>query len=140
VGGALQSPRDLERVVTHELVHAVVASAAPRGVPVWLNEGLASYMESSDHTWAAEAIGRGTAAVPLEQLTTGFAGLDEGHARVAYAESEIAAEILVTRLGPQVGAFVQMVGSGTAVDQALMSFQIQPDAFHGEWRRRVRLQ
>src|SRR5512132_1079210 len=40
-GGALRTPAELDRVVTHELVHAVVSSAARGGhVPAWVNEGL----------------------------------------------------------------------------------------------------
>jgi hypothetical protein len=46
----------LDRVVTHELVHAVIASAAPRQVPAWLNEGLATYLEGSDHAWVRDAL------------------------------------------------------------------------------------
>jgi hypothetical protein len=137
VGGALQSPRDLDRIVTHELTHAVVASAAPRGIPAWLNEGLAGHFESSDHSWAPEVIRGAATVVPLDNLVNGFRGLDERMAGVAYAESEIAAEILCAQLGSNIGAFLQLVGSGNSVDQALLAFQIQPDAFHSEWRRRV---
>jgi tetratricopeptide (TPR) repeat protein len=139
VGGALPS-RDLDRVVTHELVHAFVASAAARRVPAWLNEGLATYLEAEDVRWASEVVRRANAIVPLESLVAGFNGLDEQAAQVAYAESAIAAEILCAQLGPNIGAFLQIVGSGRAADDALLEFQVQPNAFHAEWRRRVGLQ
>src|SRR6476659_7775414 len=58
VGGALRSPKALERVVTHEFVHAVIHSAAPTGAPTWVNEGLASYMESPDRVWVAQVLRR----------------------------------------------------------------------------------
>ena len=138
VGGSLPAA-ELDRVVTHELVHAVVASAAPRRVPAWLNEGLASYLESSDHGWAREVLRKSTAAVPLESLANGFGGLDEQGALTAYAESAVAAEILCARLGPKIGEFLRVVGNGNSVDQALLEFQVQPNAFHAEWRRRVGL-
>lgn len=138
VGGTLPS-RDLDRVVTHELVHAVVASAAPRRVPAWLNEGLATYLEASDHAWASDVLRKATTIVPLDTLVHGFSGLDEQGALVAYAESAIAAEILCARLGRNIGAFLQIVGNGASVDQALLAFQVQPNAFHSEWRRRVGL-
>jgi hypothetical protein len=140
VGGALESPRDLDRVVTHELVHAVIASAAPvtRRVPAWLNEGLATYLSAADQSWwTSDVLRRASAIVPLDGLVNGFSGLDEPSARVAYAESATAAEILCAQLGPNVGSFLQMVGHGSSVDQALLEFQIQPNAFHAEWRRRV---
>jgi len=136
VGGALR-PDDLDRVVTHELVHAIVASAAPRRVPTWLNEGLATYLESSDRSWVPETLRRARAVVPLDDLANGFSGLDEEQALVAYAESAVAAEILCTKLGRHIGGFLHIVGNGTSVDEALLAFQVQPDAFHAEWRRRV---
>jgi tetratricopeptide (TPR) repeat protein len=138
VGGALRQT-DLDRVVTHELVHAIVASAAPRRVPAWLNEGLATYLESSDRSWVPEVIRKAGTVVPLEDLANGFSGLDEQGALVAYAESAVAAEILCAKLGRNIGTFLKMVGNGSSVDDALLAFQVQPNAFHSEWRRRVGL-
>jgi peptidase MA superfamily protein len=139
VGGTLPS-RDLDRVVTHELAHAIIESAAPRRVPAWLNEGLATYLESSDRAWVPDVLRQATTIVPLDTLVRGFSGLDEQGALVAYAESATAAEILCAKLGPNIGAFLRIVGNGASVDQALLEFQVQPNAFHSEWRRRVGLQ
>jgi tetratricopeptide (TPR) repeat protein len=138
VGGEM-SAEALDRLVAHELVHAVVADAAPRGVPAWLNEGLATYLESNDRRWIPEALRKAGTIVPLTALERGFAGLDEQSAIAAYAESAVAAEILHGRLGANLGAFLKLVGSGAAVDNALLEFQVQPNAFHAEWRRRVGL-
>ena len=41
VRGALERPDEFQRVLTHELTHALIWTLAPRGVPTWLNEGLA---------------------------------------------------------------------------------------------------
>jgi tetratricopeptide (TPR) repeat protein len=139
VGGTIPSG-ELERVATHELVHAFVAAAAPRRVPAWLNEGLASYLESANHAWAPAVIRQANASVPLESLIDGFSGLDARQAQVAYAESAIAAEILCDLLGTNVGAFLKAVGNGATVDQAFLEFHLQPNGFHSEWRRRVGLQ
>jgi tetratricopeptide (TPR) repeat protein len=132
-------PADLDRVVTHELVHAIVASAAPQRVPAWLNEGLATYLESSNSSWVPGVLRKASTIVPLGDLSNGFSGLDEERALVAYAESAVAAEILCAKLGSNIGGFLQVVGSGRSVDDALLAFQVQPDAFHSEWRRRVGL-
>jgi tetratricopeptide (TPR) repeat protein len=136
VGGTVR-PSDLDRVVTHELVHAIVASAAPRRVPAWLNEGLATYLESSDRSWVSGVIHRASRVIPLDELTKGFSGLDEQGALVAYAESAVAAEILCAKLGANIGPFLKMIGNGSSVDEALLAFQVQPNAFHSEWGRRV---
>ena len=45
IRGALAHPEELDRVLSHELAHAFVHSIAPRGVPVWLNEGIAMFFE-----------------------------------------------------------------------------------------------
>ena len=59
---------------------------------------------------------------------------------MAYAVSAVAADILVERLGPNLGVFLQMVGSGHTVDQALSTLNVRPDAFYAEWRKRVGVQ
>ena len=74
---------------------------------------------------------------PLEDLAEGFGHLDGREALVAYAESAVAAQILTERLGPNLGLFLQMVGGGHTVDQALGTLNVRPDAFYAEWRKRV---
>ena len=58
-------------------------------------------------------------------------------ALVAYAESLVAGRLLCERLGPNVGTFLQMLGSGHTVDQALSTLNVLPDSFDAEWRRRI---
>lgn len=137
VGGALKAPRALDRVVIHEFVHAVISSVAPRNVPAWVNEGLASVLDSTDRSWSRRVIGQASELIALEDLEEGFGDLDGPTALLAYAESAVAAEILCERLGPNLGPFLQMLGSGHSVDQALSTLNVQPDTFHAEWRRRV---
>jgi tetratricopeptide (TPR) repeat protein len=138
VGGTF-SPRDLDRILVHELVHAFVAAASSRRVPAWLDEGLATYLESNDRGWIP-AVLHGAEALPFETLTRGFGGLDQQSALVAYAESATAVDILHARLGSKIGRLVSLIGDGTPLDSALLELQMQPDVFHAEWRRRVGLQ
>jgi hypothetical protein len=65
VAGALRTPAALDRVMVHEFVHAAIATLAPRGVPVWVHEGLASVLESKDQAWVSTARGN-QAAAPAE--------------------------------------------------------------------------
>jgi tetratricopeptide (TPR) repeat protein len=137
VGGALKTPRALDRVVIHEFVHAAIASVAPRNMPAWVNEGLASVLDSAERTWARRVLRSTTSRIALEDLEGGFGDLDGPTALLAYAESAVAAEILRERLGANLGVFLQMVGNGHTVDQALSTLNVQPEAFHAEWRRRI---
>jgi tetratricopeptide (TPR) repeat protein len=137
VGGAMRAPDVLERVVVHELVHAMIANIAPRNVPAWVHEGLASVLESDDRTWVQTALARTREIFPLDDLAGGFSDLDGHQALVAYAESAVAADLLRERLGLSLGSFLEMLGSGYTVDQALSNFDVQPEDFYEEWRRRV---
>lgn len=137
VGNALRSPQVLDRVVVHEYVHSVVRTAAPTGVPAWINEGLASYLEPGDKTWAAGVLKASKNRIRLEDLVEDFGRFDAPTALLAYAESQVAAELLMQRLKPHVGAFLQLLGNGHTVDQALSRHGVQPDTFYAEWRRRI---
>jgi tetratricopeptide (TPR) repeat protein len=137
VSGALKTPQTLDRVVRHELVHAMVTHAAPRGVPAWVHEGLAGYFESGDHAWAQRLVRASRIVIPLEDLADGFGDLDGATAGVAYAESLIAAQMLVEKLGPSLGVFVTMLGQGHSVDQALSTLNVRPDLFQAEFKRRI---
>ena len=46
--GAGEKGEDLDRVLAHEFAHALIRSLATRGLPTWLNEGLASVLEGDD--------------------------------------------------------------------------------------------
>jgi len=75
--------------------------------------------------------------IPLADLADGFDQFDSGTALVAYAESLVAGQLLCERLGSNLGPFLQMLGNGHTVDQALSSHNVQPDAFYAEWQRRI---
>ena len=137
VGGALRTPEALDSVVVHEFVHAVIAYTAPRNVPTWVNEGLASVLESPDRAWVKKVLARTSEVFALEDLSEGFDHLNGAEAMVAYAESAVAAEILCECLGPNLGVFVQMVGNGHTPDQALSTLNVRPEDFHAEWRKRI---
>ena len=137
VSGALKAPQLLDRVVTHEYVHAVLRAAAPAGLPAWINEGLASYLESTDKAWAPALLRKADGRIPLEDLVEGFGRFDGPTSAVAYAESQIAGQLLCERLGTSIGPFIQMLGNGHTVDQALSTHGVRPEQFYAEWRRRV---
>jgi hypothetical protein len=72
VAGAGQQPELFERVMTHELTHAVIAGIVRREVPTWLNEGLAQLFDGSDPAAARrrmKALGR---SISLKGLEHGF--------------------------------------------------------------------
>jgi hypothetical protein len=137
INGALKAPAVLDRVVIHEYVHAVVRTAGGDRVPAWINEGLASHLEPGDKSWVANALRSTSDRIPLEELADGFGGFDGDTALIAYAQSQVAGQLLVERLSPYVGAFLQLLGNGHTVDQALSRHGAQPEEFYAEWRKRI---
>ncbi|MBI5362120.1 MAG: hypothetical protein HZA53_03005 [Planctomycetes bacterium] len=86
--------REFERVLRHETVHAFVAEAGGRGVPGWLNEGLAQWLERRDAAERERTVGaarrvlKGKAFLPLTELEKSFASLkDEEKIGRAYQQS-----------------------------------------------------
>jgi hypothetical protein len=75
--------------------------------------------------------------IPLEYLADGFGRFDGDTALVAYAESLVAGQLLCERVGQNLGPFLQLLGSGHTVDQALSTVNVQPEPFYAEWRRRI---
>jgi tetratricopeptide (TPR) repeat protein len=138
VRGALNSAAELDRIVTHEYVHAAIQSLAPRGVPTWLNEGLASYLEPGQAAWLTRGLRTAPRLIPLSQLEEGFGRFDGNEALLAYAESVVAAKVLVERLGPNFPVFLQYVGNGTSVEQSLLLFNLTYADIEQAWARRAR--
>jgi tetratricopeptide (TPR) repeat protein len=92
IRGALDHTEELDRVLGHEFVHAVVAMLGGRNVPVWLNEGLATLLEPGGREEAEEELARGGGRPALRQLHAGFSRLSADDARVAYAISTYAVQ------------------------------------------------
>ena len=97
--GALDKRDELDRVLSHEFTHALIRTLAPRGVPTWLNEGLATALETGDLSWAEKRMEKVTGAVPLRALQNGFSRFTGEQALVAYAASALAARRLLDEAG-----------------------------------------
>lgn len=134
--GALKNPAELDRIVTHEYVHAVIQQLYPR-IPGWLNEGMATYLEPGDHAWLTARLRRADGMIPLARLTEAFQTADGGEALGAYAESYVGAKVLAQRLGPNLPVFLQYLSNGTPIDQALIVFSISVADVEREWAQRV---
>src|SRR3989442_5980860 len=95
--GALNDPKQLEKVLAHEFTHALVKSMAPRGVPTWLEEGLAVVLETGDLKWAERLARQAPSLIPLTRLHDGFLSLPTDQVPLAYAESALAVRMLIER-------------------------------------------
>jgi tetratricopeptide (TPR) repeat protein len=121
--GALSKPAELDRIVTHEYTHAVVQQLYP-GIPFWMNEGLAVYMEPVSHAGLVARLKASDLSISLDKLTEAFRTPDGGDAAVAYAQAYVTVHEIATRLGANFPVFLQYVSNGTSVDQALALFNV----------------
>jgi len=99
IRGALEQSEELDRVLGHEYVHAVVAMLGGRNVPVWLNEGLATVFEPEGSEEAESILARTSARPKLEQLHGNFFALNGASAQVAYAYSARAVRRMIELRG-----------------------------------------
>jgi tetratricopeptide (TPR) repeat protein len=119
VGGADANPNELERVIVHEFTHALVQTLTPRGVPMWLHEGLAVMFEPNGEGWIDEQLSRTSARLPLERLAGSFGDLSGDDARLAYAQSAGIVRALFDSGGPlTVGAVLQDIARGDTFNVA----------------------
>ena len=99
MGGALESLAELDRVLAHEFAHVLIRTVAPRNVPMWLNEGLATALETDDLGWARERVRRAGQPLSLAALSSSFGRLTKAEAQLAYATSALAVRRLLDDAG-----------------------------------------
>jgi hypothetical protein len=134
IRGALRNRAELSRVLTHEYVHAVVHRLASTGVPTWLNEGLAVYLEREDVP-DAQPPSMPAGPVSLRRLSTSFRSLPVEQVKAAYVRSGSAVRAIVERVGlPAVVALLTDLGRGLSFDEAFaVHVQMSFDDFQREW-------
>jgi tetratricopeptide (TPR) repeat protein len=98
--GNLEQTEELDRVLGHEFVHAVVVMLGGRNVPVWLNEGLATILERGGAEESERVLAETNARPPLQQLHRSFSGLSGADAQVAYALSAYAVRRMMELRSP----------------------------------------
>lgn len=119
VRGALERPGDLERVLAHEYVHALIAGITSRSLPAWVNEGLAVVYEGGSLAATERAVASPGNRPRLSSLHSGFGNLPDAMATVAYAESANAARAMLALRGPSaVVMLLRDLGDGVPFETA----------------------
>jgi tetratricopeptide (TPR) repeat protein len=116
---ASREPGELDRILSHEFVHALVLQVGGRTVPAWINEGLATVLEPAGSADAEATLARTGERRALSQLPDSFVGLSQHDAELAYASSARAVRRLIERCG--IGAVVALledVGQGAPFGRA----------------------
>ena len=98
VRGLTDVTPDLARVLKHELTHSFVGQKSRGQAPVWLQEGIAQWMEGRRSNAAAAALIRAAdqgVAPPLSSLEGSWMSLPDADAAIAYAWSLAAVESII---------------------------------------------
>jgi tetratricopeptide (TPR) repeat protein len=99
LGGAREQPDELDRVLSHEFVHAVVTMVGGRTVPAWINEGLATVLEPAGSQDVEATLARTGVRPKLSKLHRSFVGLSIRDAEIAYASAARAVRRLIEQRG-----------------------------------------
>ena len=95
---AVSERDELDRVLSHEFVHALVDMTAGRSAPAWLNEGLATALEPTDPT-TRDPTPPNRAPLDISRLHRGFVLLSRRDAEAAYTSSARAVRRLLDQHG-----------------------------------------
>ena len=99
LAGARERPEELDRVLSHEFVHAMVAMLGGRTVPAWVNEGLATVFEPAGPAQIEATLARTDVRPALSTLHRSFVGLSRQDAEIAYASAARAVRRLIEHHG-----------------------------------------
>ena len=132
---------DLRRVLIHELTHSFVDLKTSKNCPVWLQEGLAQYMEGKRTTQADRAllakIAEARQLPTLNLVDRYFASADDRTADLLYLESLAFTEYLIAQYQfYQLNTMLENLGSGDTLDQCFTTAYMLPFAdIETAWRR-----
>jgi len=121
--GALAKVEELDRVLSHEFTHALIRTLAARGVPTWLNEGLAGALETDAPGCPECEATKPAVQLPrkfsLRGLPASFGRFSDAQAQAAYAVSATAARRLLEEAGGvAVANLLRDLGEGIPFDTA----------------------
>jgi hypothetical protein len=134
-------PDELQELFIHELTHIfqfdiIPRSLVRRSVPVWIDEGMATYEEGE---WDAldEMVVRDAAVT--DQVPT-FEALDVGFARASYSFGASIFDFIEERFGKEgvrqfVFALRRAVVGGVGAEVYEQAFRMTPEEFYREWKR-----
>jgi len=118
-GDALRDVDGFDRALSVELVHAMVASMAPTGVPPWFALGLAQVVTSAD---AGQARRRLKAGGPITWARFDVAPPAATDARVHEDVSLLIVKSLLARVGTRCTELLDGLADGQSLDRALAPF------------------
>ncbi len=123
VEGLSSMTKDLERVLKHELTHSFVGQRSQGHCPVWLQEGLAQYMEGKRSRQNAATLStayQNHMDLSLESYETSWLNLPQETALSAYAWSLATVEAMLTEgTMDDMGQILDRLAAGSTTEDAI---------------------
>ena len=135
VAGAAQKPALFERVLVHELTHAMLDAIAGHRIPTWLNEGLAQYFEGADPAAARRRVKAAGQTMPLRSLEQGFRQFNAQQAQIAYDESLLAVSVMLDRPGFGWHVLFSRLAGGQTFAEAIPNFGFSYEDLEAGFKR-----
>ena len=134
-------PDELQELFIHELTHIfqfdiIPRSLVRRSVPVWIDEGMATYMEDE---WDPLDLMVIRDAAVTDQIPS-FEALNVGFARAAYSFGASVFTFMEERFGKEgvrqfIFALRRAVVGGVGEEVYQQAFRLTPEEFYREWKR-----
>ena len=126
----------------HELSHWVMGhyifNPYGAGLPVWLEEGLATYVQDEQYSnWLAQAIDQNK-LISVRTLSSPFSAIAE-QAYISYAESQSIVKFLLTEYGKdKMAELLNVFRDGATDDAALLQvYGFDQDGLDRLWRQSI---
>ena len=123
VQGLTEVNSELSRVLRHELTHSFIQQKTHGRAPIWIQEGVAQWMEgkkSDENAGVLVQVYEQGQAAPLGRLEGSWMGLSNDVARYAYAWALANVECIVETQGMgDIERILERIGGGEATEQAL---------------------
>jgi len=123
VQGLTEVNSELSRVLRHELTHSFIQQKTHGRAPIWIQEGVAQWMEgkrSDENAGVLAQVYEQGQAAPLGRLEGSWMGLSNDVARYAYAWALANVEYIVETQGMgDIERILERIGGGESTEQAL---------------------
>jgi hypothetical protein len=123
VQGLTDVNAELSRVLRHELTHSFIQQKTHGRAPIWIQEGVAQWMEgkrSDENAGVLVQVYEQGQAAPLGRLEGSWMGLPNDMARYAYAWALANVEYLVETQGiGDLERILERIAAGGSTEQAL---------------------
>lgn len=125
IGGITSRTTLLERVLFHEYAHTLVHRLAKGRAPIWLNEGIAQYVEGTVNENINEVlsfVAKSPKPLSLRPFEGSFMGYNNIQASVAYSVSLSATTYIINEFGiSSVKRILENLGQGKTIEEAVSS-------------------